>query len=169
MVLPPSMVMGSNLRNSSKLTSVHNSHLYNQKDLSSLSPFLVCEGYTKFVEHVNRCIHEEQSNKGNNDQLMPSAHLDNDIGCPVWFWEALRPLVCNSVLAKQVEWRAVTHVSRPGLLSLETVALHHPHIYSLSMTAGSHLQDTGKARPACLFPQREQFSCYLFTKTTTSV
>lgn len=162
------MVMGSNLRNSSKLTSVHSSHLYNQKNLSSLSAFLVCEGYTKFVEHVNRCIHEEQSNKGDSDQLMVGAHLDNDTGYPAWLWEALGPLVCNPVLAKEVEWRAVTHASRPRLLSLETAALHHPHTYSLSMTAGSHLQATGKDRPACLFPQREQFSCCLFTKTTAS-
>ena len=99
---------------------------------------------------------------------MVGAHLDNDTGCPAWFWEALGPLVCNRVLAKEVEWRAVTHASRPGLLSLETLALHHPHTYSLSMTAGSHLQATGKDRPACLFPQREQFSCCLFTKTTAS-
>ena len=100
---------------------------------------------------------------------MVSAHLDNDTGCPARFWEALGPLVYNPVLAKQVEWRAVTHTSRPGLLSLETVALHHPHTYSLLMTAGSHLQATGKDRPACLFPQREQFSCCLCTKTTATV
>ena len=55
------------------------------------------------------------------------------------------------------------------MLSLETVAPHHPHTYCLSMTAGGHPQDTGKDRPGRLPPHREQLSHCLFTKTTASV
>lgn len=125
MVLPPPIVVGSDLKNSSTLTNVHfDSYLYRWKNLSPLSPFLGREGYTKFGEQVSRCVREKQ---------ILGAHLGEDTGHPLRFSEggqwAVAPLPRIPAVAAPVcplqssNATGQTEVA----VAVGTVAAQHPH------------------------------------------